>query len=112
MKKLRCREAWGHIHGYIATNFYLLEGGRRYSNSRGVDRQGEREIGGSGIEKLHSYQERGRDKRYKQYYFFWSPLRSILHVYVPTTVSHLCFIRHFCILLSSSFCWLIWLSKL
>lgn len=64
-----------------------------------MDRQGEREIGGSGIEKLHSYQERGRDKRYKQYSFFRSPLRSILHVYVPTTVSHLCFIRHFCIFL-------------
>ena len=71
-----------------------------------------REIGGSGVEELHSYQERGRDERYKQYSLLGSPLRRILHVYVPTTVPHLCFIRHFCILLSSSFCWLIWLRKL
>lgn len=39
-----------------------------------------REIGGSGVEELHSYQERGTDERYKQYSLFGSPLRRILHV--------------------------------
>lgn len=52
--------------------------------------------------KLHGHQERGRGKS----------IGSILDVSVPATILHLYFIRHFCILISPSFCWLICLSKL
>ena len=52
--------------------------------------------------KLHGHQERGRGKS----------IGSILDVSVPATILQLYFIRHFCILISPSFCGLICLSKL